>query len=145
MAGGRPKIEIDWKKIENLASIHCTQEEISFVMSISVDTLDRACKREHHISFAEFCQQKKAMGKMSLRRAMWDMAVIQKDKTMLIWLSKQHLDFSDKMETRGMVDEHVTIEELTDKFKRVQGQLDVRRKAREPIDIGVQLTPPPKR
>lgn len=100
--GGRPKVVIPWEMVARLASLHCTQEEIAFTIQISVDTLERACKRENQIGFAEYCRQKKEWGKASLRRAMWDLAVNGKDKTMLIWLSKQHLGFTDKIEQNNI-------------------------------------------
>lgn len=99
MAGGRPKIEVPWEAIDRFASIHCTQEEISFCTQISIDTLDRACKRKFKMSFAAYCAQKKGYGKMSLRRAMWKKA-LDGDNTMCIWLSKQHLEMTDKFDSK---------------------------------------------
>lgn len=95
---GRPKIELNWRTIEQLASIHCTHEEIAFVVGVSVDTLERHSISTHGITFAEFCRQKRKVGKASLRRTMWDNAVNKNNITMMIWLSKQHLEMSDKVE-----------------------------------------------
>ena len=91
MAGGRPKKEIDYKIVEELSNIQCTQEEIASVLNISVRTLQRD---------EEFCRiYKNGMdnGKMSLRRMQWG-AAKQGNTTMLVWLGKQYLGQTDKQD-----------------------------------------------
>lgn len=95
---GRPLIEIDWKEFDKLCELQCTQEEIASFFDCSVDTIDRAVKRTHHVNFAEYFAQKRQKGKISLRRKLWEMA--NKNVTMQIWLSKQHLGFTDKVEEK---------------------------------------------
>jgi hypothetical protein len=114
---GRPKIPIDWDNFERMCRIHCTQEEIASLLVISVDTLERGCKRKYKKTFAEVYREKTAGGKMSLRRAMWRKALgqteVQHDpktgkkkevviqeasNTMMIWLSKNHLGMTDRYE-----------------------------------------------
>ena len=105
MAGGRPKKVIDYKLVEQLGSIQCTQEEIASALDISVRTLQRD---------EEFCRiYKSAMddGRKSLRRLQWD-AAYNGNTTMLVWLGKQYLkqtdkqdiDMSAKVETKGVDD-----------------------------------------
>jgi len=116
----RPRKEINWEEFDKLCGLHTTQEEIANWFSVSVDTIDRAVKREHKVGFAEYYAQKAAVGKVSLRRKQFELA--QKgDKTMLIWLGKQHLGQSEKIaqknehsgpegkpiETKGTVSVHV--------------------------------------
>ena len=87
--GGRPKFEIDYKDVEKLAAIQCTQEEIASYLGCSVDTLQRDEK---------FCGLYKTgmdKGRMSLRRKQWD-ALAKGNNTMLIWLGKQYLRQADK-------------------------------------------------
>lgn len=89
---GRPKKPIDYKLAEQLASIMCTQEEIASIMDLSVRTLQRD---------EEFCRiYKKGLdkGRMSLRRKQFSKAVNEGNATMLIWLGKQHLGQTDKVE-----------------------------------------------
>jgi len=81
--GGRPKVKVDTKIIENMASIHCTNKEIAEVLSISVDTLQR--------NFPDLLQKGRANGKAKLRRLQWQKAE-EGNPTMLIWLGKQMLD-----------------------------------------------------
>jgi len=83
MAGGRPKIEIDYKLVEKLAMIACTQEEIAAVLGCSVDTLQRD---------AEFCGiYKDGLHKcrVSLRRKQF--ALADKNAAMAIFLGKNLL------------------------------------------------------
>lgn len=90
MAGGRPKIELDYEAIERLANMQCTQEEIASFVGVSVRTLQRD---------EEFCRiYKKGQdnGRMSLRRKQWKLA--DKNPTMAIFLGKQYLGQTDNVE-----------------------------------------------
>lgn len=93
----RPRKEIDWVEFDKLCGIQCTQAEISAWFECSVDTIERAVKREFGMGFAEYFRQKSVPGKISLRRQMFQLA-IKGDKTMLIWLSKQHLGYSERID-----------------------------------------------
>ena len=116
----RPRIEIDWEQFAELCKIQCTLEEISSVLGCSEDTIERAVKRKFKLHFADVWAQKAAGGKSSMRRTMWNRAmggvrkykdskgveqkeIIPPDNTMLIWLSKNYLNFSDKQENRPPV------------------------------------------
>lgn len=92
---GRPRKEVNVETLINLATIQCTDEEIACVLKISTDTLrDR---------FAEELKQARNAGKSSLRRVMWKKAIYDENVTMMIWLSKNLLNFSDKhvVESKG--------------------------------------------
>ena len=94
---GRDLIDVDWAEVTELCKIQCTQEEISAVTNISVDTLDRASKREHDCPFAEFYQQKRLGGHASIRRQQFA-RIDEGSDTMLIWAGKNYLDQKDKQE-----------------------------------------------
>ena len=99
---GRPKKQIDYKTVEKLANIQCTQEEIANFLELSVRTLQRD---------EEFCRiYKKAQdsGKMSIRRMQFKLA--ENNATMAIWLGKQYLKQRDIIEenhniNNGVLDE----------------------------------------
>ena len=93
---GRTKILIDWKKIDSMCQIQCLQEEIASVMGVSLDTIERRCLEEHKVTFAEYFKQKRKGGRASLRRSQWMMA--QKNPALAIFLGKNYLGQSDKME-----------------------------------------------
>lgn len=85
----RPRKQVSERQIFKLASILCTDEEIAAVLDVSADTLTRR--------FAEALKRGRQVGKKSLRRKQFQLAM-KGDRTMLIWLGKQHLGQTDKVE-----------------------------------------------
>lgn len=83
----RPRLKIDPEQVLTLAKIHCTYEEIAAVVGCSTDTLKRR--------FAERIEKGREEGKSSLRRMQWSQAM-KGDRTLLIWLGKQHLGQADE-------------------------------------------------
>ena len=93
---GRPKAKVDVEILKNLASIGCPTYEIASVMNVSARTLKR--------NFAEIIDQYKERGKASLRKKMFDKAV-KKDNTMMqIFLSKNYLGMSDKVQQTNVTE-----------------------------------------
>ena len=90
----RPRKEVNVELLEELAKLHCTQEEMASILKVSVDTLQRR--------FAAHIKEARDHGKMSLRRKMWELA-LSGDRTLLIWLSKNELGMSDKVEEKQEV------------------------------------------
>jgi len=93
MARGRPRIKIDYKQVEQLAAMQCTDEEIAAVLGVERSTIKRRKKDDD-----EFCtayKKGKERGKASLRRMQFK-AAEGGNATMLIWLGKQYLGQSDK-------------------------------------------------
>ena len=98
--GGRPVFKVDWKMVAGLLKIQCTGEEIAAAIGCSYDTIERACKREQKISFADYSAQNRGSGRASLRRVQWKSAE-SGNPTMLIWLGKNWLDQTDKAEIKA--------------------------------------------
>lgn len=94
---GRPQIKIDWDQFDKLCGLQCTLNEISSWFDCSEDTIERSVKREKGITFAEYFEQKASKGKVSLRRKQYELAMAG-DRVMLIWLGKQYLKQSDKLD-----------------------------------------------
>lgn len=98
----RPRKEIDKKDFESLLAIQCTQEEIkAFIEAktgekISIDTIERWCKRTYKKSFAEISDEKRAIGKIGLRRAGFELA--KKNPAVHIFYCKNYLGMTDKQE-----------------------------------------------
>ena len=92
----RPRIDIDKEQFKKLCSIQCTEEEIASWFKCSVDTIERFCKREFSMSFAEAFKMWSADGKISLRRTQFRMA--ETNCSMAIWLGKQYLGQKDQQE-----------------------------------------------
>ena len=94
---GRPKTQINIDQFEKLCGLQCTEEEVASFFNCSVDTIERFCKREYGHTFAEVFKDKRGLGKISLRRHQWKLA--EKYPSMAIFLGKQYLDQTDKVET----------------------------------------------
>ena len=90
---GRPKKQIDYEAVEKLAKIQCTQEEISNFLGISTRTLQKDDE------FLRVYKKGIENGKMSLRRMQFKKAN-DGNVSMLIWLGKQYLGQTDKVENR---------------------------------------------
>jgi hypothetical protein len=101
-----PSKPMDDRMFEQLISmirIQCTAEEISGVLGMSVDTLDRRIKEreiEGVTNFADLYKKHSGEGKASLRREQWKLAQAG-NPTMLVWLGKQMLGQKDKQEVSG--------------------------------------------
>lgn len=95
---GRPPIQINWDEVKKLCKLQCTAEEIAGWMNISVDTLENKLRTEQQTTFSVFFKMHSAGGKVSLRRAQYSTA-IKGNAALLIWLGKQYLGQSDKLET----------------------------------------------
>lgn len=92
---GRPKINLNPAKVEALAALQCTFDEIASGLGVSTDTLERRRKEETEI--AEAIKRGREEGKRSLRRLQWE-AAQKGNTTMLVWLGKQWLGQRDKAE-----------------------------------------------
>lgn len=96
---GRKIIEIDFDQLEKLCALQCTLKEVANFFECSEDTIMRRVREETGLDFATFFSQKSEKGRVSLRRKMWEMA-LKGDRVMLIWISKQHLGFSEKVDQK---------------------------------------------
>lgn len=89
---GRKKLPIDLIKAQTLAECFCTQEEISAILGVSVDTLLRS---------KEFCElYKKGIQKAKGTLRSVQFAQAQNNVTMAIWLGKQYLGQKDIVEEK---------------------------------------------
>lgn len=88
------RIQIDWDQFDKLCKILCTQKEIADWFECSVDTLERAVRREHKVSLSEYYARKSVEAKISLRRLQFQ-AAERGSGPMLIFLGKNILGQSD--------------------------------------------------
>ena len=111
----RPRAKVDLEILKNLASIGCPNYEIASVMNVSARTLKR--------NFAEIIDQYKQKGKASLRKKMYDKAV-KKDNTMMqIFLSKNLLGMSDKVQQTNVTEPlPLIIEAQAEEVKDLDGK-----------------------
>lgn len=111
---GRPRIEIDKTQFEKLCGLQCALIEFASFFNCSEDTIERWCKREYKMSFAEVFNLKRGVGKISLRRAQFRMA--ETNPSMAIWLGKQYLGQTEKQEVAVSIQDDDTIKEMENYF-----------------------------
>lgn len=115
--GGRPRaLEIGDKRVHRqlreLAKLFTTRAEAAAVIGVSVATLDRFMVAD--VDAHEAWEQGRGEGRVSLRRAQWQ-AASKGNPAMLIWLGKQVLTQTDRVEQTVQVVkriEDMTAEEL---------------------------------
>jgi len=95
--GGRKKKYIDQKVFENLCKLQCTKDEMCGFFDIDEKTLTRWCKDTYDEGYSDIYKKKSMSGKISLRRLQFQKAE-SGNTTMLIWLGKQYLNQTDKVE-----------------------------------------------
>lgn len=104
MAKRGPKLKVvDWDEFDKLCGIQCTLPEIAAWFNVSEDTIERICIREKRVKFAEYFNQKRSRGKIPLRRRQYQ-AAMDGNTALLIWLGKQYLGQSEKIEKQDIVD-----------------------------------------
>ena len=95
---GRPsKInKIDQNQFEKLCALQCTKEEIAGFFNVSPDSIENYCHKFYNDTFSAVFAEKRAAGKISLRRAQFKLA--EKNAAMAIFLGKNYLGQRDVIE-----------------------------------------------
>lgn len=98
---GRPPIEIDLAELESLSECGCTNREIAAHFGCSERLIEL---RRRDPEFRAAMERGAAHANISLRQKQLKVALAG-DRTMLIWLGKQRLGQSDKVNTEHSVAE----------------------------------------
>lgn len=109
----RPRKQIDRSEFEKLCGLQCSLEEIAGFFDCSPDTIERWCKRELNMHFAEAFKKHSGQGKIALRRN--QLRLSEKSAAMAIWLGKQWL---------GQVESPDLSDINDDPLSRLLGDLD---------------------
>lgn len=103
---GRKPVSIDWIRVERFIQAGCNGEEVASAIGIHADTLYRRMKEEGIIGegtdyphFTAYYQSKRSHGDSLLKVKQFEMAM-SGNIPMLIWLGKQRLGQSEKMEMK---------------------------------------------
>ena len=110
---GRPKAEIDFKKVDDYLQAQCTGSSIAGLLGVHPDTLYKAIEEKYNMAFSAYSQQKRNEGRELLKKSLWDNATVKGNVVMQIWLSKQYLGFSESIER--LSDE--MLDQIIDKLK----------------------------
>lgn len=90
---GRPPVEIDKERFEDLCKVQCTRNQICGVLGIDHKTLNKWCKKEYGSTFEDVFEVLREGGLGSLRMTQFRMS--ETNPTMAIWLGKQYLHQAD--------------------------------------------------
>ena len=134
LMGRKPK-DINQNTFEKLCGIQCTLEEICAVLDVSSKTLEKWCKQTYGDTFSQVYKAKRGVGKVSLRRTMWETAQ-DGNTTLQIFLAKNFLGMSD----------HVTVEatadgKLADLIDGLKEPLDDIHKETTGVDVSLANEP----
>jgi hypothetical protein len=113
---GRPVKTIDWKLVEKLCYIQCTEQEIADFVLVDITTLKYKCKKEQNMDFSCFYAQKKGQGKISLRRRI-SQAIDSGDpryNAILIFAAKNLIGWKDYQEVKH--EGSIQLESIPDKI-----------------------------
>lgn len=90
---GRPRKEIDVEKLEELAILNPTVEEIAAFFRIAKQTAVNLLKQK---KYKDVLERGASARRTSLKRAQFNAAVNKGNVSMLIWLGKNELDQRDR-------------------------------------------------
>ena len=115
---GAPIKEVDWDEVDKLMALQCTGEEIAGFIGMCYDTLTRAVKREHGMTYADYLSLKSQKGKVSLRKRQYDAS--KSSVPMMIHLGKQWLGQADStnIAMSGEMDTRWTVEVVRPKGEK---------------------------
>ena len=95
----RPVKKVDIEQLKKLLSLQCTKEECAAFFEMTKPTLEARLREAGHEGFQSFAETYRQPGKISLRRNQWK-AAESGNVAMLIWLGKQWLGQSEKVENK---------------------------------------------
>ena len=100
-----PKKPVDFEQLEKLLHLQCTKVECAAFLGMSKNTLEARIREAGHEGFSQYAEIHRAPGKVSLRRHQWRNAE-KGNVIMQIWLGKQWLGQTDKVESKTEVTAH---------------------------------------
>jgi len=95
---GPQKMKIDYAKVKEMAQDQCTDAEIGRCIGYTVQGFIKRKKDDPEL--VEALEDGRAIGATSLRRLQWQLAQ-EGNATMLVWLGKNYLGQTDKLEQKN--------------------------------------------
>ena len=106
--GHRRKITIDFKELERLCYMQCSEREMAQWFHCSIDTIALRVREKFGISFPEYFEKHRVGGLISLRHNMFKLS--EKHAGMAIFLAKNWLGMVDKTELANPIGESFRVE-----------------------------------
>jgi hypothetical protein len=101
---GRPQADIDWDQVDKWLIAGNKGTAIAAQLGIDNETLYGRCLKDKNMGFSEYSQQKRAIGDAMIERTQFQVGVIEKNTTMLVWLGKARLGQREQDQDKVQVD-----------------------------------------
>ena len=95
---GRPRKEIDFEQLAKAVQLQATQAECANLLGVSLDTLSARIREEYNQTFSQFFKAVAPFGRLSLRRALWQEGIENRNIPTLHLLAKNYLGLTDKLD-----------------------------------------------
>jgi len=105
---GRPKIEINEKLFDQLIQLPLIKADFAHAFNCSEDTLENYVKARFECTFSALQAQKRQILKRNLFAKQLEIA-LKGNVAMLIFLGKNYLGQSDKLETKEVGDKTIQV------------------------------------
>lgn len=105
---GRPSIEIDWKLLDSILEFGARLIDCSGILDVSDDLIQKRIREKFDCTFSEYRELKMSKMRMRLLQKQYDVAM-KGNVAMLIWLGKQHLNQTDKIESKEKAEIKINI------------------------------------
>lgn len=107
----RPEKTIDWELVDNLLRADCDGTQIAEFFTMHPDTLYRRTEERYGMGFSAYQQAKRMEGNAMLLGKQFQ-AAMAGDRAMMIWLGKQRLNQSEKVEQKTEI--KTRVQQMTD-------------------------------
>jgi len=105
---GKPPKEIDWELFEKIVWVPVlATHHLADMLKVSKSTLERHVKKRYGGTIEAVREQKSGPMRHTLFSSMWNAATVQGNISAMIWLSKNVLGWSDKVEQKQEVEAKV--------------------------------------
>ena len=101
---GRPPAEIDWNQVEKWIIAGSKGTQIAARLGIHPQTFYDRCLQDNKMGFTEYFQQKRSIGDSMIENTQFQVGVIEKNTTMLVWLGKARLGQREVDQDKVQVD-----------------------------------------
>lgn len=93
-------LPIDWELMKDQIGKGMSLEVVAKSHGYSLDIIKKRCRKELRLQFNDFVVLSEEASKTQLKNAMWEKAINDGNVAMQIWLSKNILGYSDKVEQK---------------------------------------------
>ena len=119
---GRPVIELDEHQLKSLMRLTPSLKDTADFFDVSEDKIEMTIRAKWGLTFSEFRDKNAVQSRLGIKRKMIEKALAG-DNTMLIWLSKNMLGMTDKVEQKQEITfSNLSNEEIDARIKELEAK-----------------------